>query len=326
MGLSKPTGPCFNAHYEMAGVRLRLPELLPLAFFTYTVFLGWSWDLETAQLRSLVLVAVLAGFMTWAFAWAELHWRPRLFNIARDWLPLALVPVAYIEMANFTVSEGPTVYEHSWLAWDRMVLDAWGLRRIIESLGPVIPALLEVCYALIYALPGTALAILYFERKRDRVDQFLFTFVGGCLITYSLFPLFPSQPPRFVFPGEDLPGVHTVFREFNLWWLERANIWTSVFPSGHVTAAFGVALGLRRALPERPWLGRAFLAMAFAVWVATFYGRYHYLVDGLAGMAVSLLSARWTARLARRGYFAQPELLPEALPALEPQGETRRLV
>jgi Pyruvate/2-oxoacid:ferredoxin oxidoreductase delta subunit len=78
-------------------------------------------------------------------------------------------------------------------------------------------------------------------------------FCYGCtvLLCYAQFPFWPSDPPRAIFRNDDLPSYQTIFRRFNLWILGNFGIHTSVFPSAHVAAAFGAALGVRVALPER---------------------------------------------------------------------------
>jgi membrane-associated phospholipid phosphatase len=41
-------------------------------------------------------------------------------------------------------------------------------------------------------------------------------------------------------------------------------------------------------LPEKPWAGRFLLVLAASIATATVYGRYHYLVDALAGLGIAL--------------------------------------
>ena len=101
------------------------------------------------------------------------------------------------------------------------------------------------------------------------------------------------QSPRLAFAGQDLPHVQTLWRAVNVWVLDRLDISTSVFPSGHVAVAFSSAFGLKRALPERPGMFIAILAVAAAVFAATVYGRYHYAIDGIASIGVCL--AAWGA-------------------------------
>jgi membrane-associated phospholipid phosphatase len=131
---------------------------------------------------------------------------------------------------------------------------------------------------------------LYLYRRRQRAAGFLSVFVLAVVGAYALFPYFPSEPPRTVFPGEDLPTFLTPFRSFNLWLLGGWGIHTSVFPSAHVSGAFSAALAMRRLLPEKPWAWRLLLVLAVLIALATVYGRYHYLVDALAGVAVALVA------------------------------------
>jgi len=115
-----------------------------------------------------------------------------------------------------------------------------------------------------------------------------------------MFPFFPSEPPRSVFPHQDLPNYRPVFRAFNYWILGNWGIHTSVFPSAHVSAAFSAAFGLRLLLPERKWTWRAMAVLATLIALSTVYGRYHYLVDALAGLGVAVVAGVSAFRFAKR--------------------------
>jgi membrane-associated phospholipid phosphatase len=155
----------------------------------------------------------------------------------------------------------------------------------------MLPSILEIAYTLVYTLGPFSVAILYAYRCQQRVEKFLFTFILGVLLCYFQFPLWPSEPPRTVFPGDDFPSYLTVFRKFNWRMLGGYGIHISVFPSAHVAGAFSAAFGMLRTLPERPWVGRFLLVMAVLIATATVYGRYHYLADALAGLAMSIVAA-----------------------------------
>jgi membrane-associated phospholipid phosphatase len=186
--------------------------------------------------------------------------------------------------------------ENRWVVWDRLLLDQWHARASIESLGSIIPFLLELSYLLVYAIPPLALGILYWTGHRKRVDNFLFTFLLGTLLAYALLPYFPSDPPRWAFPGQDLPHISAAPRWLNLWLLDHYDIRTSVFPSGHVAAAFSAAFGLLLALPEKKRFGAMLLVFATAIAITTVYGRYHYAVDGVAGLLVSVVATCFRRR------------------------------
>jgi membrane-associated phospholipid phosphatase len=219
-------------------------------------------------------------------------------SILRDWLPPAFALLAYQEMGWFATPHGTHPLETRWVAWDHAVLRG-GLRASIESLGPLIPAVLELSYTLVYALAPISLVTLYLHGRRERVDHFLFLFLTGVLLCYGQYPFWPSDPPRILFPNDALPTYLTAFRRFNLWMLGRGGIHTSVFPSGHVGAAFSVAAGMVAVLPERKWVGRLLTGIAALITVATVYGRYHYLADAIAGLLMACAAIAISRKLYR---------------------------
>ena len=100
--------------------------------------------------------------------------------------------------------------ERVWIVWDRWMLDTVGLRGAIENFSWLIPAYLELCYLLVYAVAPVALAALFFTGRRSQVDRLWLAYLAATLGSYALFPYFPSDPPRTFFPTEDLPAVTTV--------------------------------------------------------------------------------------------------------------------
>jgi membrane-associated phospholipid phosphatase len=207
-------------------------------------------------------------------------------SVARDWMPLAVLLLAYQEMGWFALPQHSHVLESHWVTWDRLVLRG-GAKPAIEAFGPVLPSILEIAYSLVYTVGPFSLAVLYLYRRRNRIDRFLFMFTVAVLLCYAQFPFWPSEPPRAVFSGQDIPAFDTIFRRFNLWLLGNAGIHTSVFPSAHVAAAFSAAFAMWRTLPEHKWAGRSLFVMALLIATATVYGRYHYVADAAAGLSMA---------------------------------------
>jgi membrane-associated phospholipid phosphatase len=277
-------------------VIVRRSEWFILSFLVYAVALGVLLPV-TPSVRHLVMllnVAILAAYTVLIVLDRTKINRTKpalIFSVARDAASLALIVLAYREMGWFAQPHLDHSLEASWVTWDRVVLRG-GATAVIESIGPVIPSILEISYALVYALAPFALAMLYVYRRREKADQFLFVFAVAVLLCYAQFPFWPSEPPRVVFLGEDLPFYETVFRRFNLWMLGNYGIHTSVFPSAHVAGAFAAAFGAMRVLPERRWVSRFLLVIASLIAIATVYGRYHYLSDAVAGLLVALVALK----------------------------------
>ncbi len=279
---------------------LRHCEWLLLGYFIYVAaaahLLGISGSVPWVVTA---LNAVVLGGL-FLLAYADRFRRTRWLGIVRDWYPYPLMLLGYREMGWFAQPRERFPLEEAWVVWDRVLLNDWGLKAAIEFLGPLLPSILEIAYSLVYAIVPFCMAALYLSGRRQRVDAFLFIFIAGIFGAYALFPYFPSEPPRAVFPGEDFPSYDTVFRRFNWLILGGYGIHTSVFPSAHTSGAFSAAFAMRMLLPERPWVGRALLALAVLIATATIYGRYHFAVDALAGFGVAVAAWSTGKILARR--------------------------
>ncbi|MCC6366097.1 MAG: phosphatase PAP2 family protein [Bryobacterales bacterium] len=276
---------------------LRRSEWVLAVYFSYCAVCSAALPVrpDITRVTLSVNAMVLAGLLLLAYAEGLRHLR--LLRVMRDWYPLPLMLLAYREMGWFAPRTHTYKLEQGWVVWDRLLLNHWGLRSLVEAAGPVGPSLLEICYSLVYAIAPFCMGWLYARHKAGRMDAFVTVFLTGILSAYVLFPFFPSEPPRTVFPNEDLPRVFTVFRWFNLVLVGGYGIHMSVFPSAHVSGAFSAAFGMREILPEEPWVWRGLLLLAVGIATATVYGRYHYAVDALAGFAISLVSWRVARRL-----------------------------
>lgn len=269
---------------------MRWSEWLSLGFFAYVIVLTPLFrDRPFLGIQPFfVLAAVIAIYASLVLG--ERHIAKEAFSITRDWLPIAVTLLAFREMDLFRPNYFTHNLEAGWVVWDVRLLRDWGLRPAIESLGPVIPWLLETCYFLVYGVAAFGVWALYVSGERRQVDRFYFLYLAGTLGAYAAFPFLPSEPPRFLYPTIAAPEVSTFMRSLNLFLLRAATIHMSVFPSAHVSSAFSAAWAVFLLIPRRRFLGWAFLVYAVAVAFATVYGRYHYAADAVAGIGVSLVA------------------------------------
>jgi len=267
---------------------LRSSEWLLILYFSYVAMISRVFFLPPAMAWRPFAVDLLVALLFAALAYGEEHEYQRAFSFARDWLPVALVLVAYQEMDWFAFLPHDHHLEFHWIEWDRWVLYRVGLQRAVEALGWIGPAFLELGYLLVYAVGPFTVAALYIVHRRELVNRLLMIYLLGTLLAYALFPFFPSDPPRVVFGGADAPNIVTALRRLNLWLLNDYGIHSSVFPSAHVSSAFSAAWALLLLLPERRRFGIGMLIYAVSVSIATVYGRYHYASDVVAGFWISV--------------------------------------
>lgn len=276
-------------------MRLRPYEVLQIAYFTYVAAIAPIFITQGMKRWLPGIIAVTAAGLLLALSRHDSH--------VRDWMPLPLTFTAFREMNLFTPAVRDHHLENAWIGYDRWLLDTAHLRAAIESLGPQLPSYLEICYVLVYAIALISALTLLLNHRRDQLNTFWFAYLAGTLASYALFPYFPSDPPRTVFAGADLPHVVTIFRRFNLAILGQYGIHSSVFPSAHVSSAFACAWGLLITMPDRKRPGFLVAVFAFSVAIATIYGRYHFAVDALAGFAISFFAL--SARALRRQQLPQ---------------------
>ncbi len=270
-------------------MKLRSAEWLLIFYFGYVAAIATRFPIAPPMIWRLLVVELVVSTLFLALAYGEMHEHTMLFSIMRDWTSVGLVLFAYREMNWFSALAPNLALELKWEEWDRTLLYPYGLQRTVEAFGVLGPLYLEACYALVYAVAPFVVAILYIERRLNRVNGAVFLYLLGTLLAYGLFPFFPSEPPRIVFAGDDLPNYFTSLRHLNLWLVNGYGIHSSVFPSAHVSSAFSAAWALFAFLPERKQYGWGMLIYAVSVAVATVYGRYHYAADAVAGFAISLV-------------------------------------
>lgn len=235
--------------------------------------------------------------------------------VAREWFSIGLAYLAFREMGWFATAQYDVALERAWIRVDDLVLGSWHLKQAIEMAGALLPNYLEVCYLLVYGVAAYGLATIYAhfagESRRQAADRFLTLYLLGTLLSYAVFPFYPSEPPRFAFPGSFAP-LNSTLHQVNVRLLAAGTIRSGVFPSAHVSSAFSAAWAMLFLLPTARRYGVLALVYAVSVAVATVYGRYHYAADALAGVGISLLPLAVALAWKFRGVYARPVGLQHA--------------
>lgn len=311
--------------------RVRIPEWLLLGFFAYAAAASLVFTLSPRErlvilglnLLASAVVVLLAGFGT--------EKSSRFLAIVRDWIPCALILVAYRESGLFVTPDPTHHLDFLFIRLDDALLKNSWVTGLLTITAPWLQRYLEFAYFLCYPSVPMGIGALYLARRvarrhaRDRliavatasadsdpsggrhhdpsfieqryrtaIELFWTTVLLAVLTCYVLFPFFPLTPPRELF--HDLPGptVAPLLRGMNHWILGRYAVGVSLFPSGHVAAVTAMALAIRAYLPRA---GALFIVLAVSIAAATVYGRYHYAADALAGAAVGIAAYLVTKRI-----------------------------
>lgn len=139
----------------------------------------------------------------------------------------------------------------------------------------------------------------HFERRRHKVPLRILV-VSSCVayyVSYIIFVLFPIESPYHTlreFQQIELAGgPFTAFID----WIERyGRVHGGAFPSAHVSGSVVVLICAWRYSRR---VGYVLLPLVIAICIATVYGRYHYVVDVLAGIVMAIIGYAVGARLVR---------------------------
>lgn len=252
------------------------------------------------------LLAVAAAFLL-PFAFAALRGRrPRpgsLAASAADFGPILPILLVFDNLGPFLLATSRVDLDPLLVAADRLLFLGADPTRLLEPfMGPLFLDVLTVCYALYYFHPIVLGAILWRDDLREgtpgaRFPRYVFGMLLVFYVSYAGYFLVPAIGPRFTLPHDGpLPrGAVAQAIDGTLDRLETNR--RNCFPSGHTMVTVAVLVEAARR-SRKTFLG--FLPFAAGLVLATVAGRYHYVVDVLAGIVLVLAVAGAARALARR--------------------------
>ena len=285
-------------------VRFRPVEKLTMAFAALLVGAGLLRFGALSSRKELAFVA-LAGLLPVAAAFVRARWPdPPLFvRVAGDFHILASILLIFDNLGPLIRAVNP-VDRDGWLILADRILTGTDPTRALERFAtPLVSDVLTFFYALYFFHPLVLAVVIWIEDRKSRGEagpdfhRFAFLIILTFFVSYTGYFLVPALGPRVTIEhAGPLPrGTVSAFIDATLDRLESNK--RDVFPSGHTMVTFAVVLLAAR---RSRTLALGFLLFAVPLWLATVYGRYHYLVDVLVGFVLTppvlWLGERWLRR------------------------------
>jgi membrane-associated phospholipid phosphatase len=173
---------------------------------------------------------------------------------------------------------------------------------------------LQFAYISYYPMAIVLGAVLFLKKNETAFDEAIFGIILCFYLSYVGYLLFPAVGPRFTLAHlqtRDLaagPLVTSIQETLNA--LENTK--TDAFPSGHTAVAL-MTLYYARRFRERA-LTALLLPAVTGLILSTVYLRYHYVVDVLAGIALTVLTV----------YLAPPLYAWSSRPTGKPRDQCHR--
>ena len=259
-------------------------EALSIAFFAVlTVSAPWTPAPRDRRRRAMlvfVAVAAVIAAVAYALPLSARVWLGHAYLVAGYRLP-ALLVARIADPGSRIPDPGPF---ESWLI---RTDERW---FPLHATPPTWAAhILELSYLFCYVLVPAAFVFIWMNASTAHLDRFWTAVLLAGFACYGLLPWLVSPPPRARRTGSvDTAGG---LRRLNLRILDRASHGFNTFPSGHVAVSLAAAC----AVLALSWpAGLVALVAAAAIAAGAVAGRYHYIIDVMAGALIGVTACRLT--------------------------------
>jgi membrane-associated phospholipid phosphatase len=253
---------------------VRHSEWIAAAYFVYLAVAAWFRHVPMR--RRVVLLAAAAAVLA-AIGAA----RDGLLSPVRDWMPLLYILGGYY--ASVALFIAPSTVLEAWLiGWDRRLLGDPATR--FAPWPRAFLAYLDLVYMLCFLLvPGGCVVLLAADRP-DLIDRYWTIVAGAELGSFAPLAFIQTRPPWVIERKAVLAdrAVHRLTSQM----VRHLTICVNTFPSGHAAGSLAVALAV---IGPVPIAGTTLLVLAASIAIACIVGRYHYIVDVVAGVALAVV-------------------------------------
>lgn len=222
----------------------------------------------------------------------------RLLRFLRILLPVVVTPILYTELQTLNQLVTPGYYDPTVEGWESAL---FGVQLSVEAARAApwtwLSELLHLGYFSYYLVLPAAAVGAFLASGDDGLERYAVTVAAAFYVCYLCFAVFPVTGPRYLFPPPSGPPAEGPLYALVHAVLEAGSSKGTAFPSSHVAAALAALLAVRR--ETKGWF-RVLLPFVALLVVGTVYGRFHYGVDALAGLAVGVLAWLATPSLVRR--------------------------
>jgi membrane-associated phospholipid phosphatase len=253
---------------------VRSSEWVSFVYFAALTAIAWLRPLPSARRVQITAIGLLSSVTVVAGA--------RLAPPAvRDWMPPLVILAGYFLSGRFFVNPSPS-FEAWLIAWDRRLLGDPATR--FAHWPRALLAYLEIVYMGCVVLVPAGFAALAWTGRSALADSYWTLVTAAELGSFASLGVVQARPPWMV-ERKAVLSDRSVHRAASMM-VEHLTIRANTFPSGHVAGSLAAALAVMRAMPG---FGLVLLFFAGSIAAACIVGRYHYIVDVVTGVLLTVL-------------------------------------
>jgi len=209
-----------------------------------------------------------------------------VLRVILDWHPLLVFPFLYKEVQVLAPLMGDWRLTAAIPAWESALFAGQPSLYLSERL-PFVPLseYLHFCYlSYVIVIPSVS-AYWYLSGRRTAFVELMLMLSTVLFGSYLFFILLPVDSPYYLSPRLGPPLSGHFFFDLVHQLSARGGARGGAFPSAHVSGTVVLSLV---AWQHQRRLAYLLVPITISLMIATVYGRFHYLIDTLAGAALAI--------------------------------------
>ncbi len=237
-------------------------------------------------------------------AWAAAHTKNPVLHFIRSWYPLPLYIGFFEELQGLVHMIFPGWFDRWLIEFDYGFAGVHPAVWLARFSSPAMNEFMQFAYMTYFLYLVILPAILYAHKERLAYWTVMVSTAVAHYSVYVIAVLFPIESPHYSLAAAATQSQRGGYFTATVDLIERfARVHGAAFPSAHVA---GSMVALLTAYRYRRWLFWVCLPFFASMCVATVYGRYHYVADVLAGIAVGAIGfAIGSWLMERKGSLAE---------------------
>jgi membrane-associated phospholipid phosphatase len=219
--------------------------------------------------------------------WAAARSRNSILQFARHWYPLPLYIFFFEELQGLVHAIFSGWFDRWLIAFDFNFAGVHPSVWLAQFASPALNDFMQFAYMTYFLYLVILPAILYAQRDRPAFWTVMVSTAIAHYTVYVIAILFPIESPFYSLASLQTKALAGGWCTATIGLIERfGRVHGAAFPSAHVA---GSMVAILASWHYRRWLFWICLPFFASMCVATVYGRYHYVADVLAGIAVGAM-------------------------------------
>ena len=267
---------------------LRPADILNFVFLSSLTLVTALFYREVAN--PLFLITLYAGLIFLQILLIRTKDRGNFLKLTYDLIfPTACILIIFDSLEQLVHFINPRDIDPLLIKLDYLIFNGYPTVMMEGIMAPLLTDVLQTAYSTYYFLPVALGIALKIKGDEKAFDQSLFIIMLCFYLSYIGYMLMPAIGPRFTINHLQEKGLEGLFIAEPLQKLLNGLEGTKrdAFPSGHTAITLTVVYLAWRYEKK---LFAVFLPVAIALIVSTVYCRYHYVVDVIGGVTLTLLT------------------------------------